>query len=148
MNPNTNKPWNSGEDYWWENPDSTFWGLRDPNKSHHRVLFKEEGPSGILVCWVNTYWETSVGEYCSKKRVVTRHYARKIWDSLVHHGHVRDDSVPPRMVEPSQDPGFKQVEGVWESLPLQAQNKIKRSKSKRSKFDPMETIKETEKWTS
>ena len=111
MNPNTNKPWNADEDYWWEKPDREFWGLRNPRADYNRVLFAECA-SGIAVFWVNVKNTSAVPfKYVSRRKIMKLDEARHLWNSLIHpsQGFVPDDSTPPRMVNPCHDPSFKSV---------------------------------------
>ena len=159
MNPdfnyNTNKPWNSDKDYWWENPGSKFWGLRNPNASYNRILFAKCG-NGIIVFWVNvknTYGTTPF-QYVNRREVMTLDEARHLWNSLIHpsQGFVPDDSTPPRKVNPCHDPSFKSVASKYsKSYDISDSYDISKSydkyveyqnKSKRKKYDPMEMIEE------
>ena len=105
-NPNTDKPWIGDEDYCWENPNRTFHGLRNPRADHNRILFFPES-RGVLVCWVNVQEHSGVPKYVNNKEYKTFDEARHLWECLNHSDRtgvkwIRDDSVPPRMVEPKQ----------------------------------------------
>ena len=120
-NPNTGKPWSAVEDYWWEKPRTSenslkMYGLRNPNADYNRILFFPES-SGVLVCWVNVQEHSGVPKYVNNKEYKTFDEARHLWGCLNHSDRtgvkwVRDDSVPPRMVEP------KQPDSGWEKTPI------------------------------
>jgi len=107
INPNTNQPWNASTDYWWEKPRESklslkMYGLRNPRADYNRILFFPES-SGVLVCWVNAQEHSGVEKYVNNKEYKTYEQARHLWDSLIRPSHmwIRDDSVPPRKVQPN-----------------------------------------------
>ena len=110
-NPNTGKPWDAGTDYVWEKPRTSensfkMYGLRNPIADYNRILFFPES-SGVLVCWVNVQEHSGVPKYVNNKEYKTFDEARHLWECLNHSDRtgvkwVRDDSVPPRMVEPKE----------------------------------------------
>ena len=103
-NPNTGRPWSAGEDYHWENPRWSLYGLRNPNADYNHILFFPER-FGVLVCWVNTQSDSRVEKYVNNREYKTFDEARHLWKCLNHPDRVgvkwiRDDSIPPRMIHP------------------------------------------------
>ena len=111
LNPNTGSPWNPTKDFTWENPDTTFYGLRNPQMDHKdaRILFLPQGNDEVLVCWVNVWMGD---KYVNSREVMTTSEARSLWnttsyvsDVLPSSGWVRDDSIPARYAMPKEETG-------------------------------------------
>tara|TARA_Y100000310_G_C20356536_1_gene656947 strand:+ start:266 stop:712 length:447 start_codon:yes stop_codon:yes gene_type:complete len=110
-NPNTNRPWDSASDWYWENPDNQFYGMTNPKASHNRVLFVPmKTIDRVLVCYVNVQEFKPTMHYVNRKKVATAEYARTIWESLVNTDWYRDDSIPPSLVDPkAEDSGWGEI---------------------------------------
>ena len=102
-NRNTGKPWDAGTDYYWENPDLSFYGLRNPIARNNRILFFPGSYDEVLVCWVNTQIIGGINKYTNRKKHMNYDEARHLWGCLTNRDemYIPDNSVPPRMVEPS-----------------------------------------------
>jgi len=110
-NVNTGAPWNPAEDFCWENPQTKFYGLRNPRAEHNRILFiTQERSDEILVCWVNIQQMGNAEPYVNRQELKTASEARHLWNCQTHPNQqwIRDDSVPPRYAQP------KAKNGRWE----------------------------------